>query len=191
MTLTPRLRKFVLTAHVTLAVGWLGAVAAFLALAITGLTSQDVQLVRAVYLTMAVIARFVIVPLSFAPLLTGPVLSLGTPWGLVRHYWILAKLLITLLSTIILQIHMRPINLLADAAARTAVLSADLHGLQVQMVVASAAALLALLVTTGLAVYKPRGMTSYGWRKQYEQRPVFAATDAATPAQSRPSEISS
>lgn len=187
MTLTPYLRKFVLAAHITFAVGWLGAVAAFLALAITGLTSQDVQLVRAVYLAMAVIARFVIVPLSFAPLLTGPVLSLGTPWGLFRHYWILAKLVITILSTIILQIHMRPITLLASAAAKTAVFSADLHGMQVQMVVASAAALLALLVTTVLAVYKPRGMTSYGWRKQYEQRPVSAAGDAATPAESRPS----
>lgn len=186
MTLTPWPRKFVLTAHVTCAVSWLGAVAAFLALAIAGLTSQDAQLVRAVYLAMAVIARFVIVPLSFAPLLTGPVLSLGTPWGLFRHYWILVKLLITILSTLILQIHMRPINLLASTAAKTAVFSADLHGMQVQMVVASAAALLALLVTTVLAVYKPRGMTSYGWRKQYEQRTVSAAADAATPTQSQP-----
>lgn len=82
----PRLRKFVLTAHITFAVGWLGAVATFLALAIAGLTSQDAQTVRAAYLTMELIARFVIVPLSFAPLLTGPVLSLGTPWGLFRHY---------------------------------------------------------------------------------------------------------
>jgi len=187
MTLTPLLRKFVLTAHITFAVGWLGAVAAFLALAITGLISQDVQLVRAVYLVMAVIARFVIVPLSFAPLLTGPVLSLGTPWGLFRHYWILVKLGITILSTIILQIHLRPITLLASAAAKTAVFSADLHGMQIQMVVASVAALLALLVTTGLAVYKPRGMTAYGWRKQYEQRSVSASGDAATPAESQPS----
>ena len=170
MTLTPRLRKFVLTAHVTFAVGWLGAVAAFLPLAIVGLTSQDAQLVRSVYLAMDLIARFVIVPLSFAPLLTGPVLSLGTPWGLFRHYWILAKLLITILSTIILQVHMRPIRLLADAAAKTTLLSADVHTMQVQMVVASGAALLALLVATALAVYKPRGMTPYGWRKRDEQR---------------------
>jgi len=172
MTMTPRLRKFALTAHVTFAVGWIGAVAAFLALAIAGLTSQDAQMVRAAYLAMEVIARFVIVPLSFAPLLTGPVLSLGTPWGLFRHYWILAKLLITILSTIIMQVHMQPISLLAGAAAKTTVFSADLHGMQVQMVVASAAALLALLVATTLAVYKPRGMTAYGWRKQHEQRRV-------------------
>jgi len=168
--MTPGLRKFVLTAHVTLAVGWLGAVAAFLALAVAGLTSQDAQLVRAAYLAMELIARFVIVPLSFAPLLTGPVLSLGTPWGLFRHYWILAKLLITILSTIIMQLHMQPIGILAGAAAKTTLLSADLHELRIQMVVASGAALLALLVATMLGVYKPRGMTPYGWRKQYEER---------------------
>ena len=172
MTLSPRLRKAVLTAHITFAVGWLGAVAAFLPLAIVGLTSQDAQMVRAVYLAMSLIARFVIVPLSFAPLLTGPVLSLGTPWGLFRHYWILAKLLITIFSTIILQIHMRPISLLADAAAQGASFGADLHSMQLQMVIASAAALVALLVATTLGVYKPRGMTAYGWRKQYEQRTV-------------------
>lgn len=172
MTMTPPLRKFVLTAHITFAVGWLGAVAAFLALAIAGLTSQDAQTVRSAYLAMELIARFVIVPLSFAPLLTGPILSLGTPWGLFRHYWILAKLLITILSIIILQVHMSPISLLADTAAKTTLFSANLHRMQVQMVVASAAALLALLVVTTLAVYKPRGMTPYGWRKQHELRTV-------------------
>jgi hypothetical protein len=172
MTLTPRLRRLVLTAHITFTVGWLGAVAAFVPLAIAGLTSQDAQLVRAVDLAMALIARFVIVPLSLLPLLTGPILSLGTPWGLFRHYWILAKLLITILSTLVLQMHMQLIGRLADAAATGASLGASLHGLQVQMVVASVAALLALLVATALAVYKPRGMTAYGWRKQYEQRIV-------------------
>jgi len=179
MTLTRGLRKFVLTAHITFAVGWLGAVAGFLALAVAGLTSQDAQTVRSAYLAMELIARFVIVPLSFAPLLTGPVLSLGTPWGLFRHYWIVVKLLITILSTIILLVHRQPISLLAGAAAETTLFSADLHRLQVQMVVASGAALLALLVATTLAVYKPRGMTPYGWRKQYEeQRPVSPMKEA-------------
>lgn len=162
------LRKFVLTAHITFAVGWLGAVAGFLALAIIGLNSQDLQNVRAAYLAMDWITRFVIVPLSFAPLITGPILSLGTPWGLFRHYWILAKLLITVLSTLILLIHMQPIRYLADAAAKNALSAAD-HSIQLQMVVASSAALLALIVANILAVFKPKGMTRYGWRKQYEE----------------------
>ncbi|HEX2696959.1 MAG TPA: hypothetical protein VHM28_04575, partial [Anaerolineales bacterium] len=122
------------------------------------------------YLAMQVIATYVIVPLSFAPFVTGPLLSLGTPWGLFRHYWIIAKLVITILCTIIMQIHMRPISTLAVAAAKTTILGADLRQLQVQMVVASSAALVALLTALALAVYKPRGMTAYGWRKQYEER---------------------
>src|SRR6266498_3112087 len=109
MTMKPSLRKFVRTSHVTVTVGWLGAVAGFLALAITGVTSRDTQLVRAAYLAMDLITRFVIVPLSLIPLLlTGPVLSLGTPWGLFRHYWIVVKLVINILSTILLLIHMGP-----------------------------------------------------------------------------------
>ncbi len=169
----PWLRKFMLTAHITFAVGWIGAVACFLALAIAGLTSQDAQIVQAAYLAMELIARFIIVPLSFAPLLTGPILSLGTPWGLFRHYWILVKLVITVLSTIIMQLHIQPIGLLAAAAAKTTSISADLHSMQVQMVVASTAALVALLVEMALAVYKPKGMTPYGWRKQDEQRAML------------------
>ncbi|MBI4298224.1 MAG: hypothetical protein HY666_00485, partial [Chloroflexi bacterium] len=166
----PGLRKFVLTAHVTFAVGWIGAVAGFLALAVTGLTSQDAQKVRAAYLAMELTARFVILPLSLTPLLiTGPLLSLGTPWGLFRHYWILAKLLINILAAIALLVHMQPISYMAGVAAETILSSADLRQLRIQLVVWACVALLALLVATALAVYKPRGITPYGWRKQHER----------------------
>jgi hypothetical protein len=44
--------------------------------------------------------------------------------------------------------------------------------MQIQIVVVSGAALLALLVATALSVYKARGMTSYGWRKRHGWRKV-------------------
>ncbi len=169
--MTPGLRKFVRTAHITFTVGWLGMVAGFFALALVGLNSRDAQIVNAAYLAMKMITWYVIVPFSFIPLLlTGPLLSLGTPWGLFRHYWILAKLVINILSTLILLVHLQPINYLARMAAEAALSSAD-RTLQIQMVIASGAALVALLIATGLAVYKPRGMTPFGWHKQYEERP--------------------
>ena len=62
MIVTPGLRKFALTAHVTSSVGWLGAVAAFLALAVVGLIGRDAQTVRASYLSMELIGWYVIVP---------------------------------------------------------------------------------------------------------------------------------
>jgi predicted Co/Zn/Cd cation transporter (cation efflux family) len=172
MIMRPWLRKFALTAHVTASVGWLGAVAAFLALAVVGLTSRDTQRVRAAYVAMEVSGWFVIVPLSFASLLTGLIQALGTTWGLFRHYWVLAKLLINILSTFILLVHMQPISRMAGVAAETTLSSADFRKLRIQLVADAGAALVALLVATTLSVYKPRGMTRYGWRKQQEERMV-------------------
>jgi hypothetical protein len=172
MTMTPRLRKFALTAHVTSSVGWLGAVAGFLALAIAGLTSHDAQLVRAAYLGMELTAWFVIVPLSLASPLTGLVMSLGTTWGLFRHYWVLVKFLITIFATIVLLLHMQPIGHLARVVAETTLSKGELGGLRIQLLANAGAAVVALLVATILSVYKPRGMTPYGWRKQYEERSV-------------------
>src|SRR5438067_2015588 len=155
MIMTPGLRKFALTAHVTSSIGWFGAVAAFLALAIAGLTSRDAQLVRAAYLAMELTTWFVIVPLAFVSLLTGVVSSLGTKWGLFRYYWVLLKLLITIFATIVLLVHTQPIDLLAGVAAKTTVFSVDLQSRQLLMVIASSAALVVLIVLTVLSVYKP------------------------------------
>jgi ABC-type nitrate/sulfonate/bicarbonate transport system permease component len=80
MTMTPNMRKFALTTHVTSSVGLLGSIAAFLILTLAGLNSQDAQTIRAAYLAMDLIARFIIVPLAFASLLTGLIQSLGTSW---------------------------------------------------------------------------------------------------------------
>jgi len=168
--MTSGLRKFVLTAHIAASVGWFGAVAGFLALALAGLASPDAQLVRAAYPTMAVIGRSVIVPLSFASLVTGVVQSLSSTWGLFRHYWVVAKLLINILATAVLLEHMQPVNHLSRVAAETPLTLAGLSRLRVQVVADAGLALLVLLMATTLAVYKPRGLTPYGWRKQHQRR---------------------
>ena len=80
MIMPQNIRKLALTAHIASSVGWLGAVGVFLALAVTGLTSQDPKRVRAVYLAMDVSGWYVIVPLCFASLATGLIQSLGTTW---------------------------------------------------------------------------------------------------------------
>lgn len=165
MTMTARVRKFALTTHVTSSVGWLGAVATFLALAVAGLISQDAQMVRGAYLSMELTTWIVIVPLSLAALMTGIVQSLGTTWGLFRHYWVVAKLALTAVATIILLVHTQPIDALAAVAADTTLASTDLRQMRIQLVADAGAALLALLVATTLSVYKPWGMTSYGRRR--------------------------
>ncbi|MGH7265792.1 MAG: DUF2269 domain-containing protein [Candidatus Rokuibacteriota bacterium] len=170
MTLTPGLRKFALTVHVGASVGWLGAVVVFLALGVVGLTSQDPPTVRGAYLVMEPAAWGVLVPLAFAVLLTGIVQSLGTTWGLFRHYWVVFKLLITVLATVVLLIYMETFRFMARVAADP---TADLGVVRnASPALHAALALLVLFVATVLAVYKPQGLTRYGWRKQHERRTV-------------------
>jgi hypothetical protein len=168
--MTPGLRKFVLTAHITTSVGWLGAVVAYLALDVAAATSQDAQMVRAAYLAMELTTWFVIVPLILASLLTGLVSSLGTTWGLFRHYWVLVKFLLTVLAAIVLLLQTQPISYVGGVAAETTLSEADLRGLRTSLVTHAAGGVLVLIAATTLAVYKPRGMTRYGWRKQHERR---------------------
>lgn len=168
MIFSPTLRKFVLTAHVVSSVGWLGAVAAFLALSIAGVTSADAQIVRSAYISMELTGWLVIVPFSLAALVTGVVQSLGTAWGLFRHYWVLFKLLIAVLATVILVVHMQPISFVAKVAATEVLAPSDLRGLRLRLVADAGAAFLVLLVATTLSVYKPRGLTPYGRHKRRE-----------------------
>jgi hypothetical protein len=168
--MTPPLRKLALTAHITSSVGWLGALAVFLAHALASAMSQDAQIVRAASLAMALSAWFVIFPLSVASLVTGLVQALGTAWGLFRHYWVLFKLVLTAVATLVLLLKLQPISALADAAAQTTFSSSDLVGLRTSLLVHAAGGLLVLLAAATLAVYKPAGTTRDGmprWAKAF------------------------
>jgi hypothetical protein len=163
----PVLRRLVLAAHITASVGWFGAAAGFLVLSIAGMTSHDTQLVHAVYLAAEPITWYALVPLSLAALLTGITQSLITPWGLIQHYWVLFKLLLTVVATVVLLQYTRTVSHVAVVAAETGGGDVDeLHG----YVLHSAVGLLVLLVTTVLSVYKPRGLTPSGLNRQKAQR---------------------
>jgi hypothetical protein len=167
MTMTPRLRKLTLTIHLTTSVGWIGTVVAYLVLGITAVTSPDTQTVRAAWTAMDVTGWWAIVPLAVAALLTGLVMSLGTPWGLFRHYWVLISLALTLLCTVVLLLHMPAVSAMAREAKQ-------LDGAELQALGGDlfhpGVGLLVLLVITVLNIFKPAGVTQYGWRKQREQR---------------------
>jgi hypothetical protein len=169
MIMPAGLRKFTLAIHITFSVGWIGAVAAYIALDVTTATSQNVQTLRAAYLAMALIAWYVIVPLALASLLTGLIMSLGTRWGLFRHYWVLISLLLTMIATAVLLVETRTINHLAGIAADPAMSGNDLRALE-STLVHSLGGMVVLLVVMWLNVYKPPGLTPYGWRKQQEER---------------------
>ncbi len=168
MTLSPPWRKLVLFLHVTSSVGFLGAVAAFLALAITGATAEA-ELAHAAYQAMQVVTWQIVVPLAVLTLIIGVVQSLGTPWGLFRYYWVIVKLVLTLIALAVLMLQTQTVDALA-AAANAGDLT-GLSGARFSMMLHGVGGATVLLIANVLSVYKPRGMTSLG------QRAIRAAAD--------------
>lgn len=167
MAMTPRVRKFALASHLTFSVGWIGTVVAYLALGAAAATSKDAETVRSAWIAMELTGWYVIVPLALASLVTGLMMALGTSWGLFRHYWVLLSFVLTVIATVVLVLHMPDVSVLADIARAAddptrERLGGDLGHPAIGLVV--------LLVVQFLNVYKPTGLTRYGWRKQQERR---------------------
>lgn len=161
----PALRKAALVVHVTSSAGWVGAVVVFLALAVAGVSSDEPQTVRSAYVAMELAATYALVPLAIASLVSGLVQSLGTHWGLVRHYWVVIKLVVTLVAIGVLLLQLDSIRHLGDVASGQPVAPDDLSEPRSSLVVHAAAGLLVLAVPMVLSVFKPRGMTRYGARR--------------------------
>jgi hypothetical protein len=164
----PAVRKLALTVHLTSSVGWIGAVIAYLALGVAAITSSDVQTIRASWTAMDVTGWWVIVPLAIAALVTGLLMSLGTQWGLFRHYWVLISLALTVVCAVVLLLHMPTVSNMARIARSSE--GDDLRALGGDLF-HPGVGLLLLLAITVLNVYKPTGLTPCGWRKQREQAP--------------------
>jgi hypothetical protein len=174
MTMAPRLRKIMLTSHVVLSVAWIGALAGFLVLAVAGLVSADPQTVRSVYVASGLTTWYAIVPLAFASLLTGVIQALGTPWGLIRHYWVLFKLAIVAIATVTLMGKTAGIDYVANVAAQTTLSGDELRGLRRSIAGHAIGGLVVLFWAAALGIFKPRGLTRYGRRKHSEQSSTIA-----------------
>ena len=158
----PSWRRAGVVAHVGGSVGWLGVVVASVVLGIVGMTSGDPDVVRGVYLVLEPLGWYALVPFSVASLITGLAQALGTRWGLLRHYWVLAKLAMNLFATGVLLLYMQTLAFLADTAHALGP-DGDVSALRTPSpVVHAAAAVVLLVVALVLSVYKPRGATGFG-----------------------------
>lgn len=185
--MSPTIRKLVLTGHVTVSVGWIGAVAAYLALVIAAMLSTSDQLLRSAWIAMELIGWYVIVPLAVTALATGIGIALGTPYGLFRHYWVMTSLILTAVATVVLVLHMPTVTAFAGMAADPTI--ADVRGalgpaLRGELLHAGIGLIVLLGIET-LNVFKPRGLTAYG-RSKARIQPSLTADLPAGMASPRP-----
>jgi hypothetical protein len=163
----PGIRKLALTIHLAFSVGWVGAVIAYISLAVSAVAGGDGDTARGALIAMELIGWFVIVPLAVATVLTGLVMAVGTPWGLFRHYWVLITLVLSIILTGVLLNHMPSVSALADAARAGESLdpAEKEHTLQ-----HASGGLVMLLGIMLMNMYKPRGLTPWGKHKQHERQ---------------------
>ena len=181
-TAGPSLRRGLLTFHVATSVGWVGSVVAYVALHVPVLVGSDATTVRAAHLMMEPVAFYAIAPLAISSTLSGVLQAWVTPWGLFRHYWVLISLVLTLFATTVLLLHLPAVSKLAGQAADPAVAANDLDGDLFHAV----GGLVVLLIPLILNIYKPRGLTPYGWRVQRPARRSGPDQPSGEPAGATP-----
>jgi hypothetical protein len=176
VTVGPRLRRLLLAVHLSCSVGWIGAVCAYLALAFAVPSTDDPETVRAAWIGMELVGWYAIVPLAVGSLATGVLMAAVTKWGLLRHYWVLISLVGTVLLTTVLILHMPDVTTQADRARTLGEAELLAMGSDIGHAVIGLVLLIGILV---LNIYKPRGLTRYGWRKERAARTGGAATRAS------------
>jgi hypothetical protein len=166
------LRKLVLTVHVIVSVGWIGIEAGLLALGLTGLYTRDPEVLRAAYVATGIF----LVSVSMGTLVTGVLLSVGTHWGLIRHYWVVVKFVLTVAlvasGILVLNRGLQEAAIRVSEVPLSTLTSADVGALRFQIIASVSVALLLLIAATTLSVYKPWGRTWFGRRKVVARREV-------------------
>ena len=157
--LTGGSRKTVLTVHVASAVALVGSSAGLLITSVRAATRAETGQAHTLYELIQLLAFTLGIPCSFIALGSGATLALTSRWGILRHWWVTAKLAL-LLATILTGalVTRRGIDAMLDGTAPGG--TGD-HGAQWTLVASVAVQLGMVLTATVLAVFKPAGRTPW------------------------------
>jgi ferredoxin-NADP reductase len=172
-----RTRKVWLMLHIGFSVSWLGLSLAMTVMAVAGLTADSHAVRHGAYELMHLFDLTVVIPSMALAVISGVVLSIGTPWGLVKHRWVLLKFAIALsLPTFAAFVESKWIR---DLLKLTEEPSADPGGTGLALVICLAVYTLLLWAAVFLSVFKPGGRPRWGRRTADRARSDRA--DARTP----------
>ena len=178
--LTPATRKTVMVLHAITGISWMGVDIALFVLLMTARTTDDPALVVSGFNAIRIIVPVAVPPLSLGILVTGLILGLGTPWGLIRYWWVLVKLILSLIMTALVFLSLVPainsIPVLSATPMSADAVRASLGSLPTQLMFPPVVSFLMLGVATILSIFKPWRRTP--WSR--ESSPVRAAERSKT-----------
>ena len=143
----PHARRALLTCHIVAGVGLLGSVAGVLAINIRAAATTGAALAASSYELLAMLTLVFGIPLSLMSLISGVLLGLATPWGVLRYAWVIVKL--ALVIGVVL------VGALVLGPGTDAMRHGD-GGMEAQLIAGAAYDVSALTVAIGLSVFKPR-----------------------------------
>lgn len=144
-------RRVLVFVHIASSVGWMGAGAANVVLASTALVTDSPVLRHTCYSLIQTFDTFLVIPLAFLTLVGGVAVSIVSPWGLLRYWWVLIKLVLTMAVVALSTLGVS--GWVADGIAAGA--SPSPSG--ATLVVGFVANIAAFLLMTWLSVAKPGG----------------------------------
>ena len=166
-----RARTALLTAHIAVSVGWLGLDGALVALEVTGLGTGNPGERAGIDAAMAALVIWVLVPVVAASMVSGLVLALTTPWGLVRYWWVIIKCgiagVLAATGLVLMLPHLHQ------------VIIGEAPPVGMQLLIGRAIALGLLLAATGLSVIKPWGKTPHGRSATTARQPFSRSSGTA------------
>ena len=150
-------RKGVLLVHIASAGAWIGIDVVMAVLVFTALLSDDDRTKALAFRALELVAVGPLLATGLVCLLTGILLGLSSRYGLVRYWWVAAKLVLNLLLTGLVLVALAPT--VADAAERARQFDAGVPaplGIG-DLIFPPIVSPTALLVAFVLAVFKPWG----------------------------------
>lgn len=166
--LTRTQRRVLLTLHVSLSVGWLGASMVILTLAIAARASQSGEQARGAYWAVHLVADVLLIPLSITVLLIGVLVAVTSPWGLLRYWWVTVKFIATCAAVTLSLLALPALTRVAYQDATRHAMAAE-HSAGTRLIIAASVSVALYLSLTAVSVLKPWGRTARGRRHASRQ----------------------
>jgi hypothetical protein len=172
-------RQWLLFVHVVVSVGWMGAGAANVVLAVTAAMSSTGETRRVCYQLINRLDFALVIPLAFGTLASGLLISLATKWGLFRYWWVLVKLILT--SAVIIFSTFGVGVWVEESIAATTVGTAT-SPVATTLIAGAAANIICFLFMTWVSIAKPWPKTPWTTSSRSQQgRPLIRLPSDRTP----------
>lgn len=179
--LSPGQRKATVLLHILCGIGWMGADIVLMILLSTGLTTDDGAVAAASYRAVSVFVPVAVPVFSLGVLGTGLLLGWGTKWGILRHWWVMVKLALSVVMVVLVFVALVPgVNDLEepDAALSAEAVRDSLGAAPTDMFFPPVVSFLMLGIAAVLSVSKPWRRTPWGRPSRLEREAEDGAGEA-------------